>query len=111
MAILMLFTSHYSDSPLHLPPGATMNSTKEEIRDFLKDKLDLYNIEGEPTIKFSDDASMAYVFGIYTTKADTSQNLESVRGRFITIWERNDKNHWECVVDIWNSDNPRFAHL
>lgn len=104
------FVSHYSASPLHLPPGAAMNSTRDQVKEFLQDKLGLYEIQGEPTIQYSDDASMAYVFGTYTTKADPSRELESYRGRFITIWRRS-INRWECVVDIWNSDDPRFAHL
>jgi len=108
---LEAFTAHYSESPLHLPPGAPMNSSRAEVRDFLQGKLGLYKIEDELTVRFSSDASMAYVFGTYSTEADPSQGRESVRGRFITIWQKNDEDQWECAVDIWNSEEPKFAHL
>jgi ketosteroid isomerase-like protein len=104
------FVSHYVESPFHFPPGAPRNSTRAEIADFLEGKLGLYELQGEPEIFFSDDASMAFVYGTYVTKADESKGLEAHRGRFITIWRKGDDG-WQCVVDIWNTDDPRFAHL
>jgi len=104
------FVSHYTDSPLHLPPGAPRNSTREDIEAFLDDTLGLYEVQGQPDIYFSDDASMAFVYGTYTTKANETKGLEANRGRFITIWKR-EENGWRCIVDIWNTDDPRFAHL
>ena len=104
------FVSHYTDSPLHLPPGAPRNSTRQEIEAFLDDTLGLYEVQGEPDIDFSDDASMAFVYGTYTTKADEAEGLEAFRGRFITVWKK-EESGWQCIVDIWNTDDPRFAHL
>jgi ketosteroid isomerase-like protein len=104
------FVSHYTDSPLHLPPGAPRNSTREDIEAFLDDTLGLYEVQGQPDIYFSDDASMAFVYGTYTTKADEAKGLEAYRGRFITIWKKKE-NRWRCIVDIWNTDDRRFAHL
>jgi ketosteroid isomerase-like protein len=104
------FVSHYTDSPFHLPPGAPRNSTKAEIEAFLDNTLGLYEVQGEPEIYFSDDASMAFVYGTYTTKANEAQGLEAFRGRFITVWKK-EENGWRCIVDIWNTDDPRFAHL
>ena len=104
------FVSHYTDSPIHLPPGAPRNSTKAEIEEFLDGKLGLYDVQGEPEIYFSDDASMAFVYGAYTTKANEVQELEAFSGRFITIWKK-EENGWQCIVDIWNTEDPRFAHL
>jgi len=104
------FVSHYTDSPLHLPPGAPRNSTRQEIEAFLDDTLGLYEVQGEPDIYFSDDASMAFVYGTYTTKADEAEGLEAFRGRFITVWQK-EEDGWRCIVDIWNTDDPRFAHL
>ena len=104
------FVSHYTESPFHLPPGAPRNSTREEIEVFLGDALGLYEVQGQPAIYFSDDASMAFVHGTYTTKADEAKGLEAYRGRFITVWKKGE-NGWRCIVDIWNTDDPRFAHL
>jgi len=104
------FVSHYTDSPLHLPPGAPRNSTREEIEAFLDDTLGLYEVQGQPDIYFSDDASMAFVYGTYTTKANKAKGLEAYRGRFITVWKK-EESGWQCIVDIWNTDDPRFAHL
>ena len=88
-----------------------MNSTRSAIQEHLNDKLGLYQIQGEPTIRFSDDSSMAFVFGTYNIEADESRGIESTRGRFVTIWRISEGGEWECVVDIWNSGDPRFAHL
>ena len=104
------FVSHYVDTPFHLPPGAPRNSTRTEIADFLDGTLGLYELQGEPEVFFSDDATMAFVFGTYVTRADETLGVEAHRGRFVTIWKKGD-NGWQCVVDIWNTDDPRFAHL
>jgi ketosteroid isomerase-like protein len=104
------FVSHYTESPMHLPPGAPRNSTREDIEAFLDDTLGLYEVQGQPEIYFSDDASMAFVYGSYTTKADEAKGLEAYQGRFITVWKK-EENGWRCIVDIWNTDDPRFAHL
>lgn len=104
------FVAHYAESPLHLPPGAPRNKTRNDVKSFLQGTLGLYMIHGEPDIRYSDDASMAYVYGTYETRADESRGLESYQGRFITIWQRTDGG-WRCVVDIWNTDDQRFAHL
>jgi ketosteroid isomerase-like protein len=108
---LQAFTSYYAETPIHLPPGAPMNSTRKAIQEHLGGKLGLYQIEDAPTIRFSDDSSMAFVFGIYTIQADESRGIEDTRGRFVTIWRIGENGKWECVVDIWNSGDPRFAHL
>ena len=104
------FSSHYSKSPLHLPPGAPMNNSKEKIKNFLTGKLGLYVIDGEPEITFSDDATMAYVYGEYHIEKDTSNNIGFVQGRFITIWKKTE-GQWKCEVDIWNSPDSKFEHL
>ncbi len=104
------FSSHYSNSPLHLPPGAQLNNSREKIEHFLIGKLGLYIIDGEPSITFSDDASMAYVYGEYHIEADPLKKVEFVQGRFITIWKVIDGD-WKCVVDIWNSPDAQFEHL
>jgi ketosteroid isomerase-like protein len=93
-----------------LPPGAPRNSTKAEIEAFLDNTLGLYEVQGEPEIYFSDDASMAFVYGTYTTRPDEAEGLEAFRGRFITVWKK-EESGWRCIVDIWNTDDPRFAHL
>ncbi len=104
------FVSHYAESPIHLPPGAQTNSSKEDIKTFLSDKLGLYVIDGEPKISFSDDASMAYLFGRYHIDEDSLNGIEFVEGRFITIWKKTE-GKWSCVVDIWNSPNAKYEHL
>jgi ketosteroid isomerase-like protein len=104
------FVSHYTDSPIHLPPGAPRNSTRAAIESFLNGTLGLYEVQGEPEINFSDDASMAFVYGTYAIRANEAQGLEAIGGRFITVWKKAE-NGWRCIVDIWNTDDPRFAHL
>lgn len=104
------FVSHYVDTPIHLPPGAPRNSTRAEIASFLEGTLGLYELQGEPEVFFSDDATMAFVYGKYLTRADESLGIDAHRGHFVTIWMRGDAG-WQCVVDIWNTDDPAFAHL
>ena len=104
------FVSHYADPAYHLPPGSDRNSTRSEIKDFLDDTLGLYELDADTEIHFSDDASMAFVYGSYEIKEDKSKGIEAFRGRFISVWKRDD-DRWYTVVDIWNTDDPRFAHL
>ena len=94
----------------HLPPGAPRNSTREDIANYLGGTLGLYELQGEPEVYFSDDATMAFVYGKYVTRANESLGTDAHRGRFVLIWQRSE-NGWQCVVDIWNTDDPAFAHL
>ena len=104
------FVSFYSETAFHLPPGAPRNSTRAEIKEFLKGTLGLYVLTGEPEIYFSDDATMAFLYGEYEIQADESKNIDAFQGRFISVWKK-DADGWECVVDIWNTDDPKFEHL
>ena len=104
------FVSHYADYAFHLPPGSDRNTTRSEIKEFLEDTLGLYELEGDPEIHFSDDASMAFVYGTYAIRADESKGVDAFQGRFISIWKR-EGDSWYTVVDIWNTDDPQFAHL
>ena len=104
------FVLFYSDSPAHFPPGAPMNNSREKIKSFLVDKLDLYVIDGEPTITFSDDASMAFVYVNYHIDEDPQRGIDYVEGRAVVVWRRIDGN-WKCVLDIWNSPDPKYEHL
>lgn len=105
------FVAHYVESPIHLPPGAPINKTRDAIKKHLEGKLDVYILEGDVTIRHSRDASMAYVFGEYRIEDDPSRDVEAVRGRFINIWERQADGSWKCAVDVWNSQESRFSHL
>lgn len=101
------FVSYYSDQPFHLPPGAPQNKTPADIAQYLSGKLGSYDIQEAPVIRYSDDATMAFVFGKYTTKP--SIDSDPVSGRFITVWQRLE-DEWKCSVDIWNSSDTRYAH-
>lgn len=104
------FVSFYVDAPVHLPPGAPRNASQTEIASFLEGKLGIYEIDEPPTIVFSDDASLAYVYGEYRIEANPEKDIEAVNGgRFVTIWQR-DGDTWKCAVDIWNSSDAEFAH-
>jgi ketosteroid isomerase-like protein len=103
------FVSFYVDAPVHLPPGAPRNTSQAEIASFLEGKLGIYEIDEPPTIVFSDDASLAYVYGEYRIEENPEKGIEAVNGRFVTIWQR-DGDTWKCAVDIWNSSDAKFAH-
>ena len=104
------FVSYYAEGAYHLPPGAPRNSTREQIAEFLEGTLGLYDLVGEPEIHFSDDASMAFLYGEYEVPDSEAQGDEVFRGRFISVWKKGVEG-WQCVVDVWNTEDPRFEHL
>lgn len=97
------------DGGIQMPPGVPRNIGKEQIRTAMQPLLDVY--DNEMTINPEEVRVLgdrAYSHGHYalamTPKAggDTAE----VRGKFLTILEKQVDGSWKIAIDCFNYDAP-----
>jgi uncharacterized protein (TIGR02246 family) len=104
--ILEFFTA---DAVMY-PPGMPVVAGKVALRTYVQSSLSIPGfriswISSEARI--SSDGELAYLFGRNSVTApDPTGQLQTIRGRGITIWRREADGQWRCAVDIWNADVP-----
>jgi ketosteroid isomerase-like protein len=100
--------SYWSQDALVVPAGIPPVKGQAALRDYVETSLSLpgFSITWESTdATVSADGTMAWLIGRNTvTFAGEDGAIQSVEGRVVTVWQRDDVgSDWRCVVDIWNS--------
>src|SRR4029077_6394660 len=99
---------YYSDDAIVLPPNATGQATKEEIRNVWKNMFPSPSlvISWQPTrVQVAKSGEMAWVSGTYElTMNDASGKPINDRGKYLEVWEKQSDENWKCRADMWNSD-------
>jgi len=102
--------SYWADDARVLPPGKPPIVGKSAIRQFVVDSLKTpgFGISWQTTdVVVSGDSRLAYAVGTSrTTVAGPDGKRVVVEGKTVTVWERDAKSLWRCVVDIWNDAPP-----
>jgi ketosteroid isomerase-like protein len=98
--------SFWSDDARVIEPGQPPHEGKVAIREFVTASLKIpgfkiHWVSEKPV--FSEDGSMAYMFGAVETTAPAANGvLTTTHSRSVTIWRRAGDGEWRCVVDIAN---------
>jgi ketosteroid isomerase-like protein len=98
--------SFWSDDARVIEPGQPPHEGKVAIREFVAASLKIpgfkiHWVSEKPV--FSEDGSMAYMFGAVETTAPAANGLlTTTHSRSVTIWRRAGDGEWRCVVDIAN---------
>jgi ketosteroid isomerase-like protein len=98
--------SFWSDDARVIEPGQPPHEGKVAIREFVTASLKIpgfkiHWVSEKPV--FSEDGSMAYMFGTVETTAPAANGvLTTTHSRSVTIWRRAGDGEWRCVVDIAN---------
>jgi ketosteroid isomerase-like protein len=100
--------SFWSEDASVLPPGQAAVVGKEAIRRYVSEGFALpgFAIRWK-TSEFVVSASGDMAYGVGTnemTVNDAQGRPMTQRGRGITVWRRDGKGGWKCVVDIWNPE-------
>jgi ketosteroid isomerase-like protein len=102
--------SFWSDDARVIEPGQPPHVGKVAIREFVTASFmipgfKIHWVSGPPV--FSEDGSMAYMFGDVETTAPAANGvLTTTHSRAVTIWRRAGDGEWRCVVDIANEAPP-----
>ena len=98
----------FTEDAVMYPPGMPVVAGKTALRTYVESSLSIpgFRISWTSTeARISSDGELAYLFGRNSVTApDTTGELQTARGRGITIWRREADGKWRCAVDIWNAD-------
>jgi len=102
--------SFWTEDASVLPPGQAAVVGKEAIRRYVSEAFALpgFAIRWKTT-EFVVSASGDMAYGVGTnemTVNDAQGKPMTQRGRGITVWRKDGKSGWKCVVDIWNPEPP-----
>ena len=99
--------SYWSDDAKVYPPGAPILEGKQAIRDFIAASLATpgFTVSWEPAdVVVAPGESIGYTAGRNRlTFPDSSGNLVTSAGRYVTVWRKDPDGAWKCVIDIWNN--------
>lgn len=100
--------SFWTDDASVLPPGQPAVLGKEAIRRYVSEGFALpgFSIRWK-TSEFVVSASGDMAYGVGTnemTVNDPQGRPMTQRGRAVTVWRKDGKSGWKCVVDIWNPE-------
>jgi ketosteroid isomerase-like protein len=102
--------SYYSDAAIVMPPNISAATTKEAIRNALKELLASPGaaVSWKATkVEVATSGDLACVSGTYEeTTIDASGKPVKDRGKYVKIWDKQADGKWKCGADIWNSDLP-----
>jgi ketosteroid isomerase-like protein len=89
------------------PAGAPVVRGKAAIRTFVRQSLATpgFHIVWHPQkASLSADGTMGYTSGDNAlTIPGARGGLTTITGRYVTVWRRNTRGEWKCVIDIWNA--------
>lgn len=102
--------SFWTDDASVIPPGQAPVVGKEAIRRYVSEGFALpgFSIRWK-TSAFVVSASGDMAYGVGTnemTVNDAQGRPMTQRGRGITVWRKDGKAGWKCVVDIWSPEPP-----
>jgi len=107
--VLTKVLSYYDSDAYVLPPNEPMATTKKAIHDGWAALLTPdTSLSWEVTkVEAASSATMVYDVGIYTLSTKDAQgNPVSDKGKFATVWKKQDDGSWKAVMDMWSSDLP-----
>lgn len=97
----------WADDAVVLPPDEPAVVGKEAIRAFLAQSMKIpgFTITWEPeSATISESGDVGYlVEHNRVTFTDSTGVTHTQFGKAVTIWKRNEKGEWKCVVDTWNN--------
>jgi len=100
--------TYFSEDAVFQPPNSSPVIGHDAIREFYGQ---LFNIPysgvycESDTIVVSKSGDMAYLIGISYYEFQTSDEMNRLEGKYITIW-RKIEDKWLCVAVSWSGNEP-----
>ena len=100
--------SYYADGASVMPPNQELVSKKSDIRKVWTDMLlpgtEFSWTPGSAEISASGD--MVYQEGYYiaSTKAVKAAKPALDRGKYLSVWKKQEDGSWKAVANMWSSD-------
>ena len=103
------WSTFWCNDGIQLPPDASLQSGKEEIRQLTQSLSDQYH----PKLNFNPEVvhilgDQAYTYGSFSTILTLKQGKERIvtqrNGKFLTILRKRIDGTWKILVDCFNYD-------
>lgn len=103
------WVSYFSEDGAMLPATGEVVRGHAAIRALMAPAFEIpgYTITWDPTFaEVSEGGDLAYTFGNYeTTVSDAEGNRMATRGRYVTVWRKQDDGSWKVVLDMGNTED------
>lgn len=96
----------YAEDGRLLPPDAPQTDSKEAIREFWANLLELPKVEltiTPSTVEVAEAGDMAYDVGTYTLAFESENGPVRDEGKYVVVWVK-EEDAWKAAADIFNSD-------
>ena len=91
----------HTDDALLLPPGVDPIEGRAAVLEFLSaPSTATVSDTSIETLRLDVDGDHAYHVGRYRYELTEGQSTETVSGRFVMVWRREDAG-WRVAIDIW----------
>jgi len=101
--------SYWGDDAVIIPAGAPIVRGKAQIREFVRSSFAIpgFHIEWRSDDAWlSRDGTLGYATGrSRITFPGPDGKPMTIANRGVSVWQRDAKGDWKCVVDIWNADH------
>ncbi|MEP6995716.1 MAG: DUF4440 domain-containing protein [Acidobacteriota bacterium] len=102
--------SFWADDAAVFPPGSPAVVGKSAIREYVTKSFQTpgFSISWKTTdVVVSTGGDVAYTTGTNRVTFNAPDGTRaSVDGKAVTVWRRDAKGDWKCVIDIWNEALP-----
>ena len=99
--------SFWTDDAVIYPPGEAPVAGKEAIRKYVGESLNIpgFAVSWTPTqAVVAASGDLGYTLGTNAfTFPDAEGRLTTAHGRYVTVWRKDGRAGWRCVVDSWNA--------
>jgi ketosteroid isomerase-like protein len=96
--------AHYAGDAIVMGPGQPAVQGHEALIAMFRTWPELTKYHTED-VEIEGSGDLAYIRGTYDIgfKLNDSTTMED-QGKYLEIWQRNEKGEWKCIRDIYNTD-------
>jgi ketosteroid isomerase-like protein len=109
-ASLEQIVSFWAPDALVLPPGQPARHGREAIRKSMEQRLGAGGLGSSwqpdrALVAASGDLGITMGTNAFV-RSGRAAEADVVRGRYVAVWRKREGSPWQCIVDIWNFNDP-----
>ena len=97
--------AHYADDAILMPPNAPIAQGQNAIIATFKSWPTLTKFQTND-LEIEGSGNLAFIRGTYNIAMKRNGIEIEDNGKYIEIWRKNDRDEWNCIRDIFNSNMP-----
>lgn len=104
------FSSFLMDEVVGMAPNAPVQNGKIAFTNLMKGFFSIpgFYVKWQPTkAEVAKSGEVGYTYGAYSLEFnDSTGNKITDKGKYATIWKKQNDGSWKVAVDVFNSDVP-----